>query len=55
MLNLLILLLVTKGKVTHLLKRSAKLTTIRKSAKTYELSAEILDEDKEEEKEEEDI
>ena len=45
----------TKGKVTHLLKRSAKLATKRKPAKTYRLSAEMLEENKEEEKEADDM
>ena len=45
----------TKGKVTHLLKRSAKLVTKRKPVKTYRLSAEMLEENKEDEKEADDM
>ena len=47
--------LVTKVKVTHLLKRSAKLATKRIPAKTYRLSAEMLEENKEEEREDDDM
>ena len=47
--------LVTRGKVTHLLKRSAKLPIQRNAAKTDELRVENLEEKKEESKEEDDM
>ena len=45
-------MVVTKGRATHLLKRSAKLVSNRKKEKTYPLEMEELKEKEENNKEE---
>ena len=49
--TLLIIYLVTSGRASYLLRRSAKLNTERKKAKEYELMIEDFNKEKEEKKE----
>ena len=53
--TLLIIYLVTSGRASYLLRRSAKLNTERKKAKEYELMIEDFNKEKEEKKEEDDM